>query len=306
MGKPKKQHWVPQFYLRHFATPETRHSKEPKVWIFSKDEGDPSLTSIKNVAQRRYLYSPKDTAGNRLWDLEDKLSDIESLLTPIWGSLAEGLIDLHGETAIRKGLALFISLLHLRHPRRLAEVQRIHAQLVEFYEQCPKDKHGNPDVGEIEVNGIWRPFDASDWPRYKDANAEDKKQMFVDAVRQNAVHDAELLMKKRWSVVFSEDPVFITTDTPVAVLHTSREIFGLGTPGTIVSFPISPTRVLMMDDRHDEPVGQYYPLAETGPGPSNITAWHACDRLMISPRHTDQVCAEMLAWGDRQPSVQEV
>lgn len=304
MGKPKRQHWVPQFYLRHFATPETRHSKEPKVWIFSKHVGDPSLTSIKNVAQRRYLYSPKDADGNRLWELEEKFADTESLLNWIWPVLAEGFIDPHGDESMRRGLALFISLLHLRHPRRLTETERIHARLVRSYDLCPKDDYGNPDVREMEVNGVWRPFDASGWPRYKAANAEDKKQMFVDAIRQNAVHSAELLMKKRWSMVFSEDPVFITTDTPVVLLHLTHETFGLSTPGTIVSFPISPTRVLMMDDRHGEPKGQYYRLAEAGPVPANITAWNACDRFMISSRPTDDVCAEMLAWEDcPRPSI---
>jgi hypothetical protein len=38
LNRAKNQHWVPQFYLRHFATPETRGKDGAQVWIFSHDE----------------------------------------------------------------------------------------------------------------------------------------------------------------------------------------------------------------------------------------------------------------------------
>jgi len=55
MNRAKNQHWVPRFYLRYFATPETRQTKEPKVWIFSKDEndGDESCPNVKNICSKR-------------------------------------------------------------------------------------------------------------------------------------------------------------------------------------------------------------------------------------------------------------
>jgi hypothetical protein len=177
-------------------------------------------------------------------------------------------------------------------------MERLHAQLVDMYEACPRDEHGNPNVAEIEINGRVYPFDNSAWPRYRTADRNDKKQMFLDSLRDNAMHLAEILMQKRWSVVFSEEPVFITSDSPVTVLHPEREIFGLATPGTVISFPLSPTRVLLMDDRHDQPKGHYYPLRGSGPGAHNLNAWKNCERFMISSRPTDVVCAEFLAWAD--------
>lgn len=294
MSKPKRQHWVPCFYLRHFATPETRASREPKVWVLSKHEGDPMLTSIRNVALQRYLYSPQDESGKRLWDMESKFADYESLMQRVWPQLADGMVDLY-EPAMRKGLALFISLLYLRHPRRLAEVARLHARLVQMMDDGPKDARGNPDLAGMEINGVFWPLrDNTDWPRYRDASADDKKRMFLDGVRANATYLAEIMMNKRWSVVFTEEPVFITTDTPVTLLHRSREVFGFGTPGVVISFPLSPTRVLMMDERHEQPKGHYYPL-KGSPADHNGLAWRDCERFMISPRHTDLVCRELLA-----------
>ena len=49
MNKTKRQHWVPCFYLRHFATPETKEAGEPQVWIPSKHEGAPALTNIRKL-----------------------------------------------------------------------------------------------------------------------------------------------------------------------------------------------------------------------------------------------------------------
>ncbi len=291
-AKPKRQHWVPCFYLRYFATLETRTSRQPKVWVLSKHEGEPMLTSIRNVAHQRYLYSPREEAGKRLWDLEGKFADYEGFMQQVWQRLADDMVDLY-EPAMRKGLALFISLLYLRHPRRLAEVGRLHGRLVEMFEAAPKDALGNPDVEAVEINGQVRTLENTDWPRYRDASENDKKRMFIEGVRANATHLAEILMKKRWSVVLAEEPMFITTDTPVLLMHQSREVFGFGTPGVIVSFPLSPTRVLMMDDRHDQPAGHYYPL-KGSPADHNGLAWRDCERFMISPRHPDFVCRELL------------
>lgn len=74
MNKPKRQHWVPCFYLRHFATPDTKETDNPLVWVFSKDSGDPFLTSIKIVAAQTYLDSPRNHAGQLDWTVEKRLA----------------------------------------------------------------------------------------------------------------------------------------------------------------------------------------------------------------------------------------
>jgi hypothetical protein len=269
------------------------------VWIFSKESSDPLLTGIQQVAAQCFLYSPKDRSGIRNWDMETKLADLEGLMASIWPSLANGIVDLYGGTEIRKALALFVSTLLLRHPRRLAETERIHSQMVAAYGSLPKDDVGRPTVGTVGYKGIVRPFDNSTWDEYRKAGPNNIQQMFVDALRQNAINCAEILLKKRWYVVFSSRPAFITTDNPVAVINSKREVFGLATPGTEVLFPLSPTRVLIIDDRSDRPKGLYYPLLDDACcAPFNFLAWQNSDRFMISSRHTDEVCAELLAWSE--------
>ena len=64
MTTPKRQHWVPQFYLRQFIVPDANPKLE-QVWIFHRKSGDPKLTGIKNIALEKHLYSPKLADGSR-------------------------------------------------------------------------------------------------------------------------------------------------------------------------------------------------------------------------------------------------
>ena len=120
-----------------------------------------------------------------------------------------------------------------------------------------------------------------------------------------AADTAELLMSMRWAVVFSDEPVFVTTDNPVTVLHPSLTFRGLRNPETSVLFPLSPTRCLHLDNRHNEPDGQYYPLNDTAPS-TNLLLWRHANEHLFSHRDPDLVCAELVeaaeqagyVWGD--------
>jgi len=117
VNRPKHQHWVPQFYLRYFATLESRESDQTQVWIFSKEDtdGDETLTNVRNICGKRYLYSPIGDSGERLWHLEKKLENLETTMGVIWPAIAEDFIDL-GDSNIRKALSLFVAVMHLRNP----------------------------------------------------------------------------------------------------------------------------------------------------------------------------------------------
>jgi hypothetical protein len=242
-SRSKHQHWVPQFYLRHFATPATRDSDKPQIWIFSHDpvDGDEKLTSVRNVCGRRYLYSPRQPNGERSWGLDGKLNDLEALLGDLWPTLANSFVDL-GDEHIRKAVALFVAVMHFRHPVVREGVEEIHKQLVAFYEAVPHRADGTPNVESVEVKGETYKLDIADWHNYKTWVQDDHDGFFVEFVQSESGSMAEHLLGKRWSVVFSEADTFVTTDKPVVLKHQTRERFGFRTDGTIVLFPLSPTR----------------------------------------------------------------
>lgn len=295
----KKQHWVPLFYLKYFAIPETRHTDNPQGWIFSKDEGDPFKVNLKDFTTKRYLYSPQDINGKRDWHTEDKLAQLEHLMSKKWQALAERFIDFDQNLQLRKSLSLFISTLLLRHPSNIDLTKEVYSKLGDFYNTLPKDTAGNPYIGKIIYEGKVCKFDHASYEEYKASGIYKFQRIFIDSLHSNATEFAEILMEKRWSIICSNVPLFITTDKPVVIENLQQPIFGLKTTGTNIFFPLSPTRLLVMDDRHDQPNGCYYQLGEHGPGPVNLILWKGAERFMISPRHTDDVRAEMKLFADK-------
>ena len=299
MNKPISQHWVPRFYLRYFATAETRESTNPQVWIFSKDGGDPLLTSTKNVAASRYLYSPPNQHGDRDWTQEEKLNKLETLLSRIWPELATDYLDL-GSTSLRKGLSLFMATLMLRHPKRIDDIQSLHKRMVDTFDSVEKDHNGNPKVKQVAIGSKVIDIDSSRYQEYRQQTEVDHQRSLVEYLSTGALELAEIMLTKRWSMLISENPGFITTDNPFTYVNrdVSRSTYGINSQGTIIMFAISPTRILHLDDMHSEPNNQYYPLKNNDFATMNYLLWRNASRFMISHRHTDEVCRELIERSD--------
>lgn len=294
-NRPKHQHWVPQFYLRYYATPETRESKQPQVWILSKDDsdGDEKLTNVRNICGQRYLYSPMLETGDRDWTLDGLLNDLESGLAPIWPTLAKSYVALD-DSDLRRGVALFLAVTYLRNPDIRMLMERLHSKIVEACDTAPKLADGTPDIEGVEINGKYHPISTADWHGYRSWGEAKHDEFFAQLVRSDATRIAEHLIRKRWSIVFADEDTFITTDKPVGLQHETRKKFGIETQETIITFPVSPTRILILDDMHSEPGNQYYPLNK-GSGPAfNVTLWQSARRFLITGRPVPEVLEEML------------
>jgi hypothetical protein len=280
--KKKRNHWVPQSYLRYFAADADRR----KVWVLKRESDDePELKPIKKVATSFYLYAPRGPDG-RDYSFEDKLASLEQMFgSPFWDLATRDYIDLCDNTA-RKGISLLLAVMYLRNLSHLKQMHALHQQMVGFLSQFPD----LPD--EIEIAGKAYEVDKQSWPSYKNADEDDIKRIWLDEVA-SATWMAEMLMKMRWAILLSEEPVFVTSDNPVVMLHPSLKFRGIKDAETSVIFPLSPTRVLHIDNRMSEPDGQYYPLRGSA-GSLNGLLWrHAID-AMYSSRHTDHVCTEIV------------
>jgi uncharacterized protein DUF4238 len=297
--RSKHQHWVPQFYLRPFATPESRSSDHPQVWIFSKNhaDGPEALTNVRNVCGKRYLYSPVLPSGERSWELDELLDNLESLLGRIWPTVATDFVDF-ANPSLRKSLALFIAVMYLRHPETRLLVEKIHADLCDLLASAPAHPDGTPAVEAITINGRTHQLAVRDWHEYRNWNKHDHDRFFVATVRSEASRLALALMEKRWSVIIADTDAFITSDRPVAMHHRSREKYGFDTPGTLVTFPLGPTRVLVLDDEHEEPGNQYYSLAKGDPAALNMSIWRGASRFLITGRSVDAVLEELRTFAD--------
>lgn len=286
MGKQvtKKCHWVSQSYLKAFAAdPDGK-----KIWRLGRTSGEPELKPIEKVAVRFHLYAPKQPDGTRNDALERKLADLEKWFgEPIWDALCTQDIDLNWPP-IRKMLALIVATTYVRNPAQFENWKSLHRRFIETFDGYER----LPDY--ITIGGVRRKVDPSDWPAFKDAGDEDMKAAWNDYV-SGAGDIAPLLLKMRMVILAADKPVFVTSDNPVSVTHPSLRFRGLKDPETTISFPISPTRMLVLDNRHGEPDGVYYPLKDDNPSAENLLIWRNALEHMFSPRHPDGVCAELLA-----------
>lgn len=252
----------------------------------SKTAGVPELKSIKKVAVRFHLYTPRNDNGSRDYAFESKLAGLEQLFgSPFWHIVSTGFPDL-AQTATRKGLALLMAVMYLRNPLALCWMHDIHGELVEFFSGLDE----LPD--EIEISGKVHNLYRESWPSYRDADGDAIKRMWLDQVGQ-AVWLAEILLEMRWSMLVSDEPVLITTDNPVMVMHPSLRFRGFRNPETSVLFPLSSTRALSLDNRHAEPAGQFYDGGKIATC-LNSLLWRDSIDLMFSSRHPDLVCAEIV------------
>lgn len=284
----KRCHWVSQSYLKAFAADEARQ----KIWRFSKNDGDPELKPIENVAVRFYLYAPMAADGTRDDPVERKLGELEQWFgKPIWKALCTSELDLTWEP-LRKMLALIVATTYVRNPVQFETWKRIHRQMVEQVsglESMPT---------RVTIGGVEHQVDASDWPDFRDAGEERMKAAWNDYIA-GAGDIAPRLLGMRMVMMAAKKPVFITSDNPVTITHPSLEFRGIRDPETTISFPISPTRMLVLDNRHSEPDGVYYELADDNAAAQNLLVWHNAMEHMFSHRHTDEVCAEFVANEDR-------
>jgi hypothetical protein len=290
-------HWVSQSYLRSFSVDGDRD----RIWRFSKTDGDPELKRIKKVAVKHHLYAPMGADGKRNDAVEKKLGELEKWFGHgMWALLCNDEVDLTWEP-LRKMLALIVATTYVRNPAQFESWKSMHRQFVDQlcqYDELPT----HVTIGKIRAK-----VDPSDWPAFRNAGEEEMKAAWNNYVA-GAGDIAPKLLGMRFAMIVAKEPVFITSDNPVTIIHPSLTFKGIGDPETMVIFPLSPTRMLVLDNRKDDPDGAYYALKDENPAPFNSLIWRNAIDHMFSSRHTDQVLREINAdadqimrWGEPPP-----
>lgn len=231
-SRPVIQHWVPQFYLKYFATPATRDSRIPKVCLWDLDAGKsiPGATSTKNVCGRRYLYSPEDALGVRDWSQESDFDRLESQASSLWPELLAGRAPT-SDTDVRRLLALFVAAMHLRNVGIFNMIDRG----IELREKLfPLSS---------ELLAARAPSDPD--PTHSGRN-------FAHLLRSGIGRISEGLFAKRWAILKTDGEVFLTSDRPVSFTKGGHRS-GPGNPGSSLYLPLSPSHLLFMDDNTTHP-----------------------------------------------------
>jgi hypothetical protein len=240
----KRQHFIPQFYLRRFAT----YKPKEEIWTYDIENGLTRGSTINNTAFEKYLYSVTLEDGKRLDDLENLISVIEGKAAPVLEKLINGeKVDDHE----RADFASFIAIMHVRTDafrHQFAQTMVAGLQVVNYataihdeafknsMEKYQREK-GPLSTEEIESlrKGMLNP------------------QNFVVSVDKEwtlqalSFHDglAPILYEMHWSTLIAGAPrYFITSDNPVIfeVPNQHRHHFyggGLTHKKVELTFPLS-------------------------------------------------------------------
>ena len=253
MAENQRQHYVPQFYLKHFC------NEDGKLWVYPKSKaGEPFSASPSNVAHERFYYSP-EIEGVRLLDIERKFAECEGKAQAVHQKLLQGKLPLSDED--RTAYADFLSLSHVRTPtmrRIFAEMEgarlqaliyahNVFPQAWETYKEEFESLHGTPPTKEEEEI-------------IKKIVENPSKHLQLDIHRDytlGALQAAEPLFqaakRMRWTVLTNtSDEEFVTSDNPLCWAVAPGSIHPFYGPGPLanktvkISFPLSPERLLLL------------------------------------------------------------
>lgn len=174
------------------------------------DNDKSTIDYIKNIAQKEYLYSPKNSLNERSWFVEDAIGKLETIISNLWPELIDEFPRFEPETGIRMALSMFAAVMILRHPITINGV----AKLFE------RDLKGKTFLSEIK----W-----SEQAGYVIA---------VDNILDQCDLLASELSEMDWAIFCTSEQRFITSDKPVMISSHANEIK--------IFFPLSPKRVLVM------------------------------------------------------------
>ncbi|QKK02848.1 MAG: DUF4238 domain-containing protein [Pseudomonadota bacterium] len=236
-GRPQIQHWVPRFYLKHFATEETRRTPNPKVWVInkSKSPSEPELMTTRRICGQRFLYTPEGTDGSRDWSLEEHLSELESQAAEYWEALSRAQLDL-SEPTTRSRVAEFLAALHLRNKF-----------VFDLYKGVMETKIAL--FGETELTQrVAREKNNDDRPDPTHAG-----RFFAQSTKNNIPSVKESFMSFRWTLLKCEQNVLITSDVPVSFIDSLPQRSGPGAKDPKAIFPVSPSTMLYMEHCDGQP-----------------------------------------------------
>ena len=238
-------HYVPQFYLKEFTSPDTPLGYEPYVWFYEYETKIWKKKSPKNIASENNFYLITDEKGNKSDILEKHLSKIEGAMALVFKNKIIKKRDLDENDRI--AISTFVAYMMTRTRKTKDIINRFTSEIakrtMELYRSHPeaikklKDEY-EADTGKILPEDFGEAyFDSSKYT----INASND---FLNTLIPPNEDILRIISDMTWSFVFSENKnYFITSDSPYNMINPKikSNIYGQGLihNGIEVSLPLS-------------------------------------------------------------------
>lgn len=249
---PKRQHYLPQFYLENF-------SKDGLVAVYDRESDHTQLQQPVNTGVIGHFYTMVDAEGRKRFEIEQLLSQYESKCKPVIDRLAER-SGLNADE--RSDLAIFVALAAMRTPDIVDSVKAINSDLIRNLMRrmfCDADdvalrlRQKAPYAEMTEDELAAQASKMVEMAQTDGVKVQTDQRWAVSTAIQTALQIAPIFSGKNWVVIHSDDPrrSFITSDSPVLLASVKSRAdglygFGFGSADALVFFPMKSSCVLAM------------------------------------------------------------
>lgn len=241
-NEPVRQHWVPKAYLRSFcAAPVERE----QINVYDLTGGRSFTAALDNIAVVKHFYTLSRGTNNQSYEVEKRLAQLESDTAPLLREI-QTTRKLFEDPEKRRIFAKFAATLMMRSRHGL---QIIHAHREEV-------RIRTSDSPEDEIPPYARDL--------LNLDSEKMRELFAKSVIATSEPLSKVLGNMNWRLLEAEEDYFITSENPLLLYHPVEQQWGLGTPGTIIQLPISPTLLVWFSAPSDLPELDPFPLPRQG------------------------------------------
>jgi hypothetical protein len=242
-GEPKRQHYVPRFYLKGFVGQKNR------LFVINRPTERTFRTTPDNVAAENYF--------NRIEVEGMDPNQVEKVLAEFEGETAPALERIKAVKSLaneedRAALVNLIASIALRNPWRREAIRAIYEEAGrrQLDAMFGTKEAWQKSVAELKAAGVWNEAAGVTFEDMQEAlkNAKPKIPKELNIAIEIDLHDhlTELLWNRKWQVVVAADGSggFVTTDDPACLRWTDGQLHGGLSPGfglkeTEIIFPLS-------------------------------------------------------------------
>jgi uncharacterized protein DUF4238 len=249
----KKQHFVPECYLKAWCDPTTPAGQTPYVWRFDKDGSNPRRKAPERLFVETDLYTIHRADGERDLTLEHGLAGLESAFVGIRATLARRQL-LKPKDHVH--LCAFIAATHARTPAQRDHMQKQWTKILEKMEHM---KAWAETATPEQKRAVW-PTPA---PSNRPSLAYEDVKRLVETPMQSMLRpmiqtETPLLTRLDLLVLMSDDPQtsFITSDYPClwfdAEAYRRPSLYqapALMYESIEISLPVSPRQLIVLNRR---------------------------------------------------------
>lgn len=246
--RPKRQHYVPRFYLEHFA------DINGMVWSYDLQAESIRPATPENTAVETNFYSVIDAEGEHNDEIENWLQGVEGKASELYPKVLRG-ERLQGQE--KADFAVFIASLFTRSPAIVTAYAELMGKFAQHITDLTMRNRTQFDT-EMDRYDADRGVTTSGKERDELFEfAKDKTRYFVEVDKKRGLealagtdHLTPIFYDMTWAVFESKDQHLITSDNPVVRVTPPSDhhpIYGDGgflNKRVNVSLPLSSTRML--------------------------------------------------------------